>query len=314
MAQRPSKLDAHSAEIAEALANNSQASVAKAYGVARSTLQNWIEKRLTAPPAEWASDGLNEDPDINTEIPVFFRDYSDQEVHYVYPLGDVHKGAPGHNEARWHEWLGYLEGTPEASLLGTGDFLNCALKDSKSETYDESLTVLHAREALTDELAPLASAGRIDLLMPGNHEDRVYRASGDCPVHAIAGRLGVDYSRHASVVVYKVGNMVYTCYITHGKGGGQVGARANRLQKLSNVIDCDFYVSAHTHSELVFPQDKFVVNLPLGIVQRKRQMFISSGSFINYEEYASKAGYAPQKLGAPRVRLDGTKHDIHSSI
>lgn len=313
---RASKLDDHVATIASLLDNGaSQSSIAERYGVARSTLQNFIETRLNAIEPDWANDNLSEEPDDTyTEIPVFVRDYSDQSELYVYPLGDVHKGASAHNRDRWREWLGYLQDTPAATMLGTGDFFNAAIKGSVSETYDEALTVQKAREELTAELRPLAEAGRVDLLMPGNHEDRIYRAVGDCPVSAIAGTLGTNYARVGCGLIYIVGDVVYEFFVKHGTGGGQVGARANRLARQADAVESDVYVSGHTHSQLVFPRDKFVLNRRTARYERKRQVFISSGSFLNYEEYAFKAGYVPQKIGAPRIRLDGRRKDIHASI
>lgn len=303
-----SKLDLVATEVLADLAVLSERQVATKHGVARSTLQNWRKKRN---PWEGHDDGLNEGPSEGfVELPVFERHYPDLEYLYVYPLGDVHKGSPAHAEDRWKEWIGYLENEPSASMLGTGDFLNAALKDSKSEAYDDILTVGAAKRQLAKELEPLR--GRIDLLMPGNHEDRIYRAVGDCPVEDLADRLEAPYAKDAAVIIYYVGNVRYEVAIRHGTGGGQVGARANRLAQQARTIVADIYVSGHTHSQLVFPQDVFVIEDAK--VVRRKQLFVSSGSFLNYEGYAAKAGYTPQKVGAPRIRLDGTRKDAHVSI
>lgn len=313
---RASKLDAYAAEIAASVDDESisESDLARKLGVARSTLQNWKANNLSPAAPDWAADELSEEPqDDYTEIPVIYRDYSDQDKHFVYPLGDVHKGSPAHAKDRWQEWVTYLADTDGTSMLCTGDLFNAALKNSVSESYDEQLTVMEAREELTEELTPLAEQDKIDLLMPGNHEDRIYRAVGDCPVGVIASHFGVNYVREAAVVVYKVGDVTYTGFIRHGTGGGQVGARANRLAKMSDVVVCDFYVSGHTHSQLLFPQDRFQVNPRLLRVERMRQMFISSASFQQYDGYPRRSGFAPQKIGAPRIRLDGTRKDIHAS-
>lgn len=316
---RESKLDPHAGAICEALEGGaSQRELAKRYGVSRSTLQNWINTRTHIVPeaAGWhAKDDLDEGPeDEYVEIPVKVRDYSHLKELYLYPLGDVHKGSSAHAYKRWQQWLDFLVTTPNASMLGTGDFFNAALKDSKSESYDEVMTVQKAREELSDDLKPLAEAGRLDLLMPGNHEARIYRACGDEPVSAIARELDVPYVHEAAIILYIVGDVTYEVFVRHGTGGGQVGARANRLAQQARSIIADIYISGHTHSQLVFPQDLFVVNRRLARVERKRQLFISSGSFVQYEGYAAKAGYPPQKIGAPRVRLDGTRKDPHVSV
>jgi hypothetical protein len=72
------------------------------------------------------------------------------------------------------------------------------------------------------------------------------------------------------------------------------------------------YVSGHSHSQLVFPRDVFEVKR--NRVVRRRQLFVASGSFLNYEGYAAKMGLTPQKIGAPRIRLDAIRKDAHVSV
>lgn len=274
-------------------------------GVPESTLRGWEN--------EDGSPALTSDPTNDyIEVPVIHRDYSSESTHYVYPLGDVHKGSLAYDHDRWQEWVGFIERRKDCSLLGTGDFLNAALKTSVSEVYDETQTVGSAKRALRSELRPLAD--RIDLLIPGNHEDRIYRAVGDCPIEDVADALGCPYARKVAFIVYRVGDVEYHVYVRHGSGGGGVGARANRLEKQASALHADVYVSGHTHSQLIFPQEIFVYDPTTQKIVRKSRYFVSSGSFLRYEEYAAGAGYTPTKMGAPRIRLDGERFDVHVSI
>lgn len=265
--------------------------------------QQEVEEHPTADPT--FSDGL-------IEIPTVHRDYSGERQHYVYPLGDVHKGSPAHDPKKWGEWINFLKHRQNCSLLGTGDFLNAALKTSVSEAYDEQQTVGTAKRTLRQELRPISN--RIDLLIPGNHEDRIYRAVGDCPVQDLADSLDTPYARKVALVVYQVGSIEYLVYVRHGTGAGGVGARATRLERQASTLLADIYVSGHTHSQLVFPQEIFVYDPEARKVIRKRRYFVSSGSFLRYEEYAAGASMVPTKMGAPRIRLDGERFDIHVSI
>jgi predicted phosphodiesterase len=256
-------------------------------------------------------DGLDGLPSSDyVEIPVIYRDYTDRDHLYVYPLGDVHKGAPAHDATKWTEWLDYLRSSGR-SMIGTGDFLNSALKDSKSESYDESLTVGKAKRPIARELEGVC----IDVLMPGNHERRIYRAVGDCPIEDIADRLDTPYAADSAVLIYDVGDQRYTVYLRHGTGGGGgIGAQANRLQKQSQAVMADVYISGHTHRQMVFPEDIFVPDFETRTMVRRSRYFVSSGSFLRYEGYAAAAAYAPTKLGAPRLFLDGRRHDVHGSL
>ena len=245
--------------------------------------------------------------EMDPEIPVIVRDYSSESKHYVYPLGDVHIGAKTYNEALWLKWLGYLGKKPNASLLGTGDFLNTAIIGSKSDIYDETGTVGQSKRKLKKQLYPLRE--RIDAICPGNHENRVTRLVGDCPIEDISDHLGCPYFRAAALLIYRVGVQEYHLYIRHGTGNGQSLAG---LAKGGQVIHADIYVTGHTHKQSMTTDDYFVV--VDGKVVRKRRHFLSSGSFMGYENYAAERGYAPSRLGAPKIELDGNAFDVRVSI
>lgn len=245
------------------------------------------------------------------EIPIIHRDYSGQAKHYIYPLGDLHIGAKQHNDDMWRQWVAYLEDREETSLLGTGDFLNTAILGSKSDVYDEQMTVGEAKRLLRGQLAELAKAGRVDGLAPGNHEDRITRATGDCPILDVCDSLSVPYVESAALFVYHVGDMEYEVYLRHGTGNGQSLAA---LAKSQLVIRADCYVTGHIHRQATTTEDVFERDRSLDKVLRRKRYFVSSGSFLGYEKYAAVRGYSPGRLGAPRIFLDGKRHDLHVSI
>lgn len=281
--------------------------MADALGVPRTTLRDHIN-RIGMRDALSAARGRPE-TEAPEGIPVIFRDFKDETRHYVYPLGDVHIGAKSHNSELWEDWLEYLRNRGNASLLGTGDFLNTAIMGSKSDVYDEKMSVGDAKRLLMGQLGPLAKEGRIDGLMPGNHEVRITRAIGDCPIRDTARELGVSYVEAAALYVYHVGDHTYEIYIRHGTGMGQSLAT---LAKSGYVIGADVYVTGHTHRQAVTADDYFS---RLGSsIQRRKRYFVSSGSFLGYEKYAAERGYPPSRLGAPRILLDGKRWDVHISI
>lgn len=243
------------------------------------------------------------------EIPVFFRDYSHLSSLKIYPLGDVHKGAGSHQAERWREWVSYLCSRDDVSMLGTGDFLNAALKDSKSDVYEEKMTVGQAKRELRAEMKPLAEQGRIDGLAAGNHEERIHRAVGDCPIEDLCDSLGCAYVRSAALFVYTVGDQTYEVFMRHGTGNGQSLVSMN---KGAMVIQADVYVAGHVHNQAVRADEWFV---RVGEkVERRRRYYVNSGSFVGYEGYAAVRGYVPTRIGAPRIHLDGRRKDVHVSI
>lgn len=276
-------------------------------GVPRTTLRDHIYRI----GMREAVNAVRDMPEVArpTEIPIIRRDYSAQDRHYIYPLGDVHKGAETHDRGMWRQWLAYIENREIASLLGTGDFLNTAIIGSKSDVYDEQMTVGQAKRELRDELRPLAARGAIDVMLPGNHEDRITRAIGDCPIQDVCDELDVPYIRAAALLIYVVGDIEYEVYVRHGTGAGQSLAQ---LAKSGQVIRADIYVTGHTHRQAVTVDDFFVRKG--GHVRREKRYFVSSGSFLGYERYAATRGYPPSRLGAPRIFLDGRRFDVHISL
>jgi predicted phosphodiesterase len=280
--------------------------IAVRFNVDEATVRRFRAKAGIGEPAP--PDPLTADIE-DREIPLFVRDYSHCDSLYLYALGDVHKGARTHKREQWRQWIDYLAHTERTAMIGTGDMLNAAILGSKSDVYDEVLSVGKAKREIRDELRPLADAGRLDLLMPGNHEDRISRAIGDCPIEDIADSLNVNYAAAAAWMVYRVGDVEYDVYLRHGTGNGQ---SLVTLSKGGMVAEADLYITGHTHRMAATADEIFCRRE--GQVGRRRRYYVSSGSWLGYESYAAQRGYPPSRIGAPRVYLSGRKHDIHCSI
>ena len=281
--------------------------LAEHFGVPRETMRDHIN-RLGMREAVSA---VRERPEVSRpeEVPVIERDYSGESRHYIYPLGDVHMGAKTHDTVMWEDWIEYLQSRKNSSMLGTGDFFNTAIIGSKSDVYEERMLVGDAKRLLRHQLEPLAAESRIDGMCPGNHEMRITRATGDCPVRDVTDMLKVPYFEAAAMLVYKVGSQEYEVYIRHGTGMGQSLAA---LAKSGYVIKADVYVTGHTHRQQVTADDYF--SRIDSTVKRRKRYFVSSGSFLGYERYAAERGYPASRKGAPRIMLDGRKWDVHISV
>ncbi len=298
---------AYPADLEALVAALGQRGAARQVGCSRSAIQHELRRRAGGPRLQMV--GADEPHELSDELPVIERDYRDREHLYLYPMGDVHLGADKHKNNIFEEWIGYLVAHDDCSMLGTGDFFNSAIVGSKSDVYSEQFPLQRGKRILRDQLKPLADEGRLDGLCPGNHEARIWRAVGDCPVNDVAGFLGVPYFKAAALFVYHVGTQTYEVYVRHGTGNGQSLAA---LPKGAMVAQADVYVTGHTH-KLAVTADEFFVREGDRTVRRRRY-YVSSGSFLAYEEYAAERGYVPTRLGAPRIYLDGQRHDVHASI
>lgn len=299
---------------------------AEGWCTSKDELFTHLRKVHSAPPSrrefrEWAKSSevlpgllrpvvsvVEDDPGF-VEIPVIRRDYSHLSELKTYPLGDVHIGSPAHHQAKWLDWLAYISKGEGTSFLGTGDFLNSALKTSVSDSYEEVLTVGAAKRQLISQLEPLRD--RIDILIPGNHEDRIWKAVGDCPIEDAADRLGAPYARASALLIYTVGDQEYKVYVRHGTGNGQ---SPTTLLKSAAVIHADLYVTGHTHRQGCILEDVFVHDDVTDRIGRQPRRFLSSGSFLWYERYCATRGYQPSHLGSPRISFSGREKDCRVSV
>ena len=278
--------------------------VALALGEPRDKVRDWYRTpHLRLAP----EDGLSHVVDDH-EIPVITRDYSHLDSLRVYAMGDVHKGAGAHQRERWREWVDYIKRTPGTSMIGTGDFLNAGIVGSKSDVYEERMTVGEAKRELRAELKPIAD--KIDVMVPGNHDWRIFKAVGDCPVHDLADTLGCPYARSAALLRLLVGEVEYQVYLRHGTGNGRSLAQIDKSALVFPLADV--HISGHTHRPAVYTDEYFVA--VENRIERRQRHFTVSGSFLGYERYAAERGYTPSRIGAPRIRLDGRVRDVKVSL
>lgn len=279
------------------------------YGVNESSLRRALKRRELNPER----DRSTPEDDGVVELPVFVRDYRQFDKIKVYPIGDLHIGSPYHAGTKLDEWLGYIEETPNATLLDTGDNINAAMIGSPSDVYGEKMTAGKAIKLVESKFAPIADAGRLDVLTGGNHEARIYRLTGIDIMEVVAANLEVNHYEGAAAIVYLVGDEEYVFMVRHGTGNAP--ASMNAITRAGYVMTADVHVTGHTHRQSLVMEDTFLPPTAADPVARRHTTrYVTSGSFLWYERYAAERGYAPSHLGAPRIHLDGTRHDVHVSL
>lgn len=287
----------------------SKAQGARVLNLPVSTFKDQLERLHNGPVYE--NDGLPYDANPD-EIPIFTVDHSDKRKLSLYPIGDIHKGAAQHLDSLFKQWLKYIARTDNTSIIFTGDGCNAAIPGSKSDPFEEKMPLNKAVDELVDDLSPVKD--KIDAMIAGNHDIRAYKLTSLDPMKFVSDKLGVKaYDQTSMLLNYIVGDQTYTVYLRHGTGSpATLGAQVNQMVKSRDTIQADLYISGHTHKQVAFPLDIFIPNGEQ--VKRRKQFFVSSGSFVGIERYAVERGYSPTHPGAPRIYLDGKRHDIHVSL
>lgn len=167
----------------------------------------------------------------------------------------------------------------------------------------------------------------MDTALPGNHENRVYKADGIDLTALMCSQLGVaeKYSSTTAVLFIRFGKgaaqghkdrrQLYTVYATHGSGGGRKeGGKVNRLADLSSIVDCDIYIHGHTHLPFVFKENFMRPSRTTSTVEPVEKLFVNTAAWLNYGGYGDKAGFKPASKRSPVIYLDGQKHDMWAQL
>lgn len=248
------------------------------------------------------------------------KDLGNIDHAYIIPIGDLHIGDPLFDEKKLKRMLEWIRKEPNTFVILMGDILNCATKNSVSDTYSEIQNPQQAKKYAGELLDPVKDRilGSID----GNHEFRIWKESGVDIAEDLAERLDCPYGKEGLLINIKMGRegnlnhaINYSIYCTHGTGAGRtIGAKANTLKRASEIVLADVYIIAHIHFMQSYADYYYVPDVIHKRVITHKRLYISSSSFLDWGGYAETKMLPPNKIGAARLRLDGTKKDCHCSI
>ncbi len=256
------------------------------------------------------------------ELKLIEHDLGDHDHAYVVPLSDLHEGHPNCDKPKFRGYRDWILGRDNAFATIGGDMMDCVLLNSPGSRYEATMSPDDQMESVIVELRPLAEAKKILIIVGGNHEERISRDAGIDVCRIIARELKVPYVKDMACLALRVGKLrngkkaAYTVGITHGVGGGRTqGGKAAALERFGGVGCWDIYIMGHVHSMTTFQRLHMVPDLQNGNIIKKKQTFVSSGSYLGYGDYGARGMFSPAKLGSPRIRLSGRgEKDVHVSI
>jgi hypothetical protein len=231
----------------------------------------------------------------------------------IVPITDVHLGSRQCNIPYFKAFVQYILSVPNCVTILNGDLGETATKVSVGAAmFEEEMNIPEQLNVLTDILRPLAQAGKILGILPGNHEERVANLIGINPMEMLAERLNVPYVGYQGYFRLNVGTQTYRVNAYHGSGGGATsGSRANTAEKVAKIVpNADLYISGHTHGrmwhdDLIYLFDEENENLVA-----HRRIFAVCGSFLEYGGYSEMKALTPSITGLVRFEFKGDRKDI----
>ncbi len=234
---------------------------------------------------------------------------------YLVPIGDLHLGSTAFSQRGRDLLQGYLDwvaARPNAKICLMGDIFDVATRNSPTSPFESSSSEY---SRAVEIFKPYAK--HISFSLRGNHCQRLLNYAGYDPMEQFSAILGIPYMGLSTVARFDVGVESYYGYFHHSTGGGgTLGSALNRAVKLKDIVQgVDFYCIGHNHQLVTGAQTVYRPNSTGTAIGEYRIQYIDCGSYLDYpESYAEMMMLSPGKLGSPRIRFDGRKHDVHVSL
>lgn len=253
----------------------------------------------------------------HTDFDVITRRFDGTDDIRVYPISDVHLGSREHKVKEWRDFIRMITADPQAYVIILGDLCDTALKNSKSDIYQASMTIMDQLQAAVDQLKPLADAGKILAITGGNHEARISKEVGLDASYIIAERLGIAdlYRPHICFVKLVLhneatNNRYSPCYVmaaTHGSGGGGTYSFLNKNNQFAMTIDgIDALITGHTHKPAVITPAKMRVDVHKDTVTVQPYYCITATAWLEYNNsYGLGMMLAPGSTRPQVINLSG---------
>jgi predicted phosphodiesterase len=233
----------------------------------------------------------------------------------IYPIGDLHYGSEHCDLKMIEKQIEKIKQDKTARIILMGDLAETATKESVGAgVYEQQETAQQQMMRIKQLFYDVRHL--IDGVVTGNHEERIYKASGFDLTLYLCQLLDISekYMRYQGVVQYSLGKREYHVNVWHGAGGGgSAGASLNKLQKQSEYILADIYLMGHVHKRQVHTKRMYVPDSHRNKLQAIEQYFIVTGSSLDYENsYAEAMGMTPSQKGFTKIKLT-TKRTVRNN-
>lgn len=243
----------------------------------------------------------------------FPADMDELELHV---LSDLHIGDALCDFGQIKALLERIAGTPNAYCVLGGDLMDTAIASSVGDTYGANLQPMEQLKVCVELFGPIKD--KVLCLLPGNHENRVYKSDGLDLTGIMAAQLGLQdrYSRTSALLFLRLGRdardgyrhrkIAYTMYVMHGSGGGRrEGGKINRLADMAQIVDADLYVCGHTHLPASFRCGYYRTSMANSSVSHVEKLFVNTAAALDYGGYGEVQGFKPTSKVNPVIYLDG---------
>jgi hypothetical protein len=225
---------------------------------------------------------------------------------YIVPIGDIHLGNKYCDRDYLNRALKFVDKNKNrCRIFLMGDLLELATKTSVGRSvYDEAYPTQKQFEIAVETFKPYADL--IDVIVEGNHEERIIRDTSFEITQEFAHRIGRfdAYGKFNAIVNTKVGDLIYSSYVWHGATGGTKESSAiNALLGMREKAMTHLYFMGHTHKLMSLGREVYVPSINSEEPAKMKQLFVNTGSAVDEGGYADQRGLPYSKIGFGAVQL-----------
>lgn len=226
---------------------------------------------------------------MNNDLDLIIKQYPDDiPALHVYAIGDVHVGSPQFDEQAIKRKIKIIAEDPYAAVSICGDLGDYGLKNAKTNVYQATMQPRQQQEYIYKLFLPIAD--KIAACVPGNHEERITREVGTCPMYDLCVRWGIPevYRENAAITKFMFGalpgyedrSITFIGITTHGS------TRNKHKKFIAGFDGIDFAISGHTHLPEYAPHGKIRVD-----------SISATAKHIPYKEIVVDAHLSPSGYG-----------------
>lgn len=226
---------------------------------------------------------------MKNDLDVIIKQYpKEQNKLRVYAIGDVHVGSPEFNEAAIRKKIRMISEDKYGVVSICGDLGDYGLKNSRTNVYRATMQPAEQQKYIYELFYPIKD--KIVACTPGNHEARVTKEAGLCPMYDLCVLWGIPEVYRENVAINKFifgspkGNHyqqnTFIGITTHGS------TRAKHKKFIACFDNVDFAISGHTHTPEYSPHGRISVDRIHG-----------SARWVPYKEIVVDANLTPGGYG-----------------
>lgn len=236
---------------------------------------------------------------------------------FIVPIGDIHFGNKYFVEKYLDNALKFVaKNWRRTRIILMGDMMEVATKTSVGRSvYDENYPTQRQYEIALETFKPFAEL--VDLVIEGNHEERIIRDTSVEIVKNWCSELGRPdaYGQFEALVNYRLGSgLTYSVYAHHGATGGTTESSvANALLKQRERALAHIYLMGHTHKLFDFQRELYIPQPGIEKPSKIKQMFVNTGAAVGDGGYATQKGLPMNRIGYGAIEIfaDQRKQVFH---